>query len=141
MIVLCSGAFDPIHIGHLALLSDAAKLGRVFVALNSDEWLQRKKGYAFVSWAERCEILEAIKYVQAVVPVDDADGTVCEAIARIKPHFFANGGDRDHADEQEHALCVKLGVKELFGVGGGKIQSSTGLLRRILDYHSHALPR
>ena len=41
----------------------------------------------------RVEILNAIKGVVLVDSVDDSDGTVCEAIRRLRPTFF-NGGDR-----------------------------------------------
>lgn len=43
-IVVITGGFDPIHSGHIAYINAAAKLGRVVVGVNSDEWLTRKKG-------------------------------------------------------------------------------------------------
>jgi D-beta-D-heptose 7-phosphate kinase/D-beta-D-heptose 1-phosphate adenosyltransferase len=129
VIVLCSGGFDPLHVGHLDLIYGAADLGRVVVALNSDAWLVRKKGFAFMPYAERCRILYALAVpVHLVVAVDDADGTVCDAIRRIRPHYFANGGDRTQGEPAEHALCVELGVQELFGIGGEKVQSSSALV-------------
>ena len=42
--ILISGAFNPLHIGHLLLLKDASKYGRVIVALNSDELGPKKQG-------------------------------------------------------------------------------------------------
>jgi cytidyltransferase-like protein len=56
-IIAVSGAFDPIHAGHVRLINDAAAYGMVVVILNSDEWLRRKKGYVFMPWEERKEIL------------------------------------------------------------------------------------
>ena len=42
---LISGGFDPVHIGHLAMIKDAKKIAdKVIVLLNSDNWLVRKKG-------------------------------------------------------------------------------------------------
>ena len=41
--ILISGAFNPLHFGHLLLLKDASKYGKVIVALNSDEWVIRTK--------------------------------------------------------------------------------------------------
>ena len=46
-IVLVSGGFDPIHSGHIKLIEDASKYGKVVVLLNSDEWLRGKKGKEF----------------------------------------------------------------------------------------------
>ena len=46
-IVLVSGGFDPIHSGHISLINGASKHGNVVVLLNSDQWLQNKKGKEF----------------------------------------------------------------------------------------------
>lgn len=131
MIVLISGGFDPLHVGHLRMIQESAKLGRVVIALNSDEWLYRKKGYFFMEFAERQEILLALPEVAIVVAVDDSDGTVCDAIKRLHPNYFGNGGDRITANEAEGALCEKLGVKQVFDLGGGKTQSSSALVQRL----------
>lgn len=100
------------------------------VALNSDSWLVRKKGYAFMPWEERAEILRALWCVHSVIPVDDSDGTVCAAIKDLQPTHFANGGDRTNANPYEAAVCDKFSVMQLFGIGGGKIQSSSELVRK-----------
>jgi D-beta-D-heptose 7-phosphate kinase/D-beta-D-heptose 1-phosphate adenosyltransferase len=129
MIVLVSGGMDPLHVGHLNLIEGAAELGRVYVALNSDDWLTRKKGRPFMPWADRARILRALKLVTEVIPVDDHDGTVCHAIGALHPHIFANGGDRTVGETRESALCRLLGVHEAFNVGGGKIRSSSELIK------------
>ena len=47
-IVLATGGFDPIHSGHISFLKEAKELGdMLIVGLNSDEWLERKKGKCF----------------------------------------------------------------------------------------------
>lgn len=130
MMVLISGGFDPLHVGHLNLINGARPYGRVVVALNSDAWLVSKKGYAFMSFDDRREILLAIEGVSLVLPVNDADGTVCDALTRLRPDYFANGGDRESADSAEDAVCRKIGIRQLFGVGGGKVRSSSDLVRR-----------
>ena len=128
--VIClSGGADPIHIGHIRMIDAAKEHGDVVWILNSDEWLKRKKGYSFMRWEHRAEILRAITGVKLVVPVDDADGTVCEALQRIKPAYFANGGDRTIDNTPEIALCRNLGIKMLFNVGGKKVESSSELVR------------
>ncbi len=58
-----------IHHGHIRILKAAKKLGTVVVALTIDKEIISKKGYApELSFEERAEILEAIKYVDEVVP-------------------------------------------------------------------------
>ena len=58
--IMLSGGFDPIHIGHVRMILAAAELGDVIIAVNSDDWLMRKKGYIFMPWEERVEIIRAI---------------------------------------------------------------------------------
>ena len=110
------------------MILDASTYGNVIVVANSDEWLISKKGYVFMPWTQRAEILRAIKGVTAVEAVDDSDGSVCEAIQRVRPDYFANGGDRKFENTPEVDLCEKLGVEMVWNVGGEKIQSSSDLV-------------
>ncbi len=48
--VAVSGGFDPIHVGHVRMILDAASHGDVVVMLNSDEWIKEKKGSACMGW-------------------------------------------------------------------------------------------
>ena len=129
--VAVSGGFDPVHVGHVRMILEAAEVGDVIVIANSDEWLMRKKGYVFMPWKERAEILASIRGVLKVVTVDDSDGTVCEALRRENPTFFANGGDRKTDNTPEMDVCSELGIGLLWGVGGGKIQSSSEVLKNV----------
>lgn len=129
--VAVSGGMDPVHKGHVRMIQEAAQFGDVIIILNSDDWLMRKKGFVFMSWEERAEILESIKGVTKVVRVDDTDGSVCEALRREKPTYFANGGDRTDKNTPEMDVCSELGITMLWGVGGGKIQSSSDLVAKI----------
>ena len=72
-IIAVSGGFDPVHIGHVRMIKDASRYGDVLVIINSDEWLERKKGYVFMPWKERAEIMGNIKGVTTVTSVDDSD--------------------------------------------------------------------
>ena len=116
------------HIGHLRMIQEAAEYGQVIVIVNSDEWLMRKKGYIFMPFDERCEILRGFTGVKETVAVDDTDNTVCEALQRIQPTYFANGGDRKNSNTPEMDVCDAAGINLLWNVGGGKIQSSSTLV-------------
>ena len=85
--VMVSGGFDPVHAGHIRMIRHAAEFGDVIVIANSDDWLFRKKGFVFMEYERRIEILNAIKGVILVDSVDDSDGTVCDAIRRHVPTF------------------------------------------------------
>lgn len=133
--VMVSGGFDPIHAGHIRMICAAAKYGDVVIIANSDDWLYRKKGFVFMEWERRVEILNAIKGVVLVDSVDDTDDTVCEAINRLKPTYFANGGDRGRSNTPEQTVCNKLGIELLWAIGGEeKLDSSSELARKARDF-------
>lgn len=129
--VLVSGGFDPVHVGHIRMIREAAKFGDVIVIANSDEWLHRKKGFNFMDFKSRHEVLDSIKGVILVDSVNDTDGTVCDALKRHVPTYFANGGDRGKDNTPEVLLCKELGIKLLWGIGGDeKVESSSRLTRK-----------
>lgn len=129
---MVSGGFDPVHAGHIRMIIEAGKWGDVIVIANSDRWLFEKKGFVFMDFEQRAEILQAIKGVILVDSVDDTDGTVCDAIRRHKPTYFANGGDRGRNNTPEQTVCEELGVKMLWSVGGDeKRDSSSELVKRV----------
>ena len=135
-VIIVSGGFDPVHKGHIRMFREAANFGaNVIVGLNSDEWLTRKKGKPFMDFKERKEILEAFRYVNQVIPFNDDDGTACDLIEKVNDMYdsdqkiyFANGGDRGKDNVPEVDTCKESGVIMLWGVGGGKIQSSSWLI-------------
>ena len=143
-VVAVSGGFDPIHIGHVRMFKEAKALGDTLVViLNNDAWLRAKKGFAFMPEAERAEIIREFPYVDAVVITNhaenDPDRSVNRALRSIRPHIFANGGDRKaKADIPEAAVCDELGIKMVFNVGkGGKVQSSSWLTDNVRREEAH----
>lgn len=134
--VLVSGGFDPLHAGHVELIESARQYGEVIIALNSDAWLVRKKGYAFMTWDERAKILKSLKGVVGVLPFNDDDGSAADAIRSSHPHIFAKGGDRSLVTlpVNEVVACEQSGVRILCGLGG-KIQSSSELVQQAMLKH------
>lgn len=133
VLVAVSGGFDPIHVGHVRMIRDAACAGPVVVILNTDRWLVNKKGYVFMPFEERKEIIESIKGVKSVVAADDEDGTVSITLGKVHPTHFANGGDRYVTNTPEMQVCKKYGIEMLWNVGGRKIQSSSELVDNLKD--------
>jgi cytidyltransferase-like protein len=143
--VAISGGFDPVHVGHIEMMKEAKELGdKLVVIVNNDNWLKKKKGFAFMPEQERKAIIEAIRYVDEVVitkhPENPTDMSVCAELETLKPDIFANGGDRDKKDADtktsslnpEQLLCQRLGIKMVYNVGkSGKIQSSSELVKRV----------
>ena len=84
-----------------------------------------------MEFGKRSEILSSIKGVILVDSVDDTDGTVCEAIRRHQPYYFANGGDRGKSNTPEQDVCEEIGVELLWGIGGDyKADASSDLVDR-----------
>lgn len=134
-VVAVSGGFDPVHAGHVRMFKAASKLGDFLVIImNNDNWVKNKKGYVFMSENERKEIIEALGCVDRVVLTkhspDSEDVSVCETLKELKPYIFANGGDRKVDNIPEYRLCEELEIEMVFNVGGGKVQSSSELLKR-----------
>lgn len=142
LIVAVSGGFDPVHVGHVRMVNEAKKLagkdGKVVVILNNDNWLKAKKGFVFMDEKERKEIMQSLKNVDEVVITkhkkNPNDMSVCDALRQIKPHVFANGGDRTKKNIPELDLGLEWGMKMAFGVGkGGKVQSSSWLVQKVKE--------
>lgn len=131
--IMLSGGFDPIHVGHIRMIQEASKFGEVIVVVNSDAWLLRKKGYCFMDFEDRCEIVRSIEGVKKVLSCDDTDDTVIDAIIKYKPDIFGNGGDRFMKNTPEAAICEKYEIETLWGLGGEKIRSSSTIIKKTKD--------
>jgi cytidyltransferase-like protein len=135
-IVLVTGGFDPVHSGHVDYFYAAKALGdQLWVGLNSDEWLTRKKGKPFMPWIERGAIVGHLKPVDFVFEFDDSDGSARDAIRQARKYtsgkiIFANGGDRTSTNIPEMDVDVD-NVEFVFGVGGeNKKNSSSWILKK-----------
>jgi len=140
-----SGGFDPLHVGHLRMIKAAHALqdhcrygSQLIIGLNSDDWLRRKKGANFINFAHRAELIGGYKEVDEVVSFDDSDGTAKELLRILRARFpadeyniiFCNGGDRVEGHVPEGELAEELDIEFLYGIGGGKIESSSELVTK-----------
>jgi cytidyltransferase-like protein len=132
-IIAASGGFDPVHPGHISYLIESKKLGDVLVVIvNGDAFLTTKKGKPFQNLQQRCSIVSALPGVDYVIPFEiDNDMTVGKALEIVRPHAFANGGDRsDKHTVPEWAICKKHNIEFVTGVGLEKKWSSSDLLSK-----------
>ncbi len=138
-VIITSGYFNPIHVGHLNLIKEAKKLGDMLVVIvNNDAQVKIKGSVPFMPVEERLSILKDIKHVDEVFLSVDQDRTVAQslrAVAELYPGelYFAKGGDRDISNlpEEEKKACQDFNITIVNGVGGGKVQSSSWLLKNV----------
>jgi cytidyltransferase-like protein len=145
-VLLISGGFDPIHKGHIECIQRANQLAdEVWIGINNDSWLKRKKGKSFMEESERKFIMENIKgvsHVYVMNPKIHNDDTAIDFIdhARIKyirengdlpkgVMAFGNGGDRTETTTPENDVCNAYGIESVWRLGD-KIQSSSWLLEK-----------
>ena len=126
-IVVTSGYFDPLHIGHIECLELARQLGdKLIVIINNDLQTKLKKGKSFMNEKDRMKIISALRCVDEVFLSIDKDKTQCESLKYLKPNIFAKGGDRTSCEIPESKICKKLGIQIIDGLGE-KIRSSSDL--------------
>ena len=136
--VIVSGYFNPIHKGHLEYFNNAKDLAdALFVIINSDLQRALKGSKEFQLEEERLLIVSNIKAVDKAILSVDKDRTVCATLEKIANDYnqdfdlaFANGGDQNNDTIPEKAICEKVGIKLIDGLGE-KIQSSSWLLKKI----------
>ena len=134
-IVLVSGGFDPIHSGHIAYFEDAKKLGdELWVGVNSDAWLTRKKGRPFMPFSERANLVKNLKPVDQVLSFEDdelgSSNCCIEKILNLTGSntkiIVANGGDRNPSNIPE---VIKYGdhprVEFAWSIGGDDKKNSS----------------
>jgi|TARA_Y100000593_G_scaffold36171_1_gene70487 cytidyltransferase-like protein len=140
-VVVISGFFNPLHIGHIDYISSARNLGDfLIVIVNSDDQVEIKGSVPFMNQDDRLRIIRNIKGVDRSVISIDKDGSVCQTIReefkRLQndPFFeemiFANGGDRKEGGVPEDILESELGIRMVYNIGGEKIQSSSDLIKK-----------
>ena len=141
-LVIVSGYFSPLHVGHLNMIEAAASAGdKVVVIVNNNAQQVLKKGKVIIDEADRLRIVKALRAVDEAVIAIDHDGAVSESIAAIADShpdhdiIFGNGGDRESgAVVPETDVCDRYGITMVFDLGGNtKADSSTRINAALED--------
>ena len=91
--VLTYGTYDLLHYGHIRLLRRAAQLGDyLVVALSTDEFNASKGKTSFYSYSVRKEMLEAVRYVDLVIPEEAWEQKISD-IQKYDIDVVVMGGD------------------------------------------------
>lgn len=108
-------AVDLIHYGHIYIINEGAKLGKVTIGLLTDEAIARYKRVPLSSYEQRKAIIENIKGVHSVVRQEDDD--YVSIIKKLKPDYFVHGDDWKSGVQEEKRRRVIQAVQEY----GGKV--------------------
>jgi len=141
-IIIASGYFDPVHIGHIDYLNMAKNLGDwLIVIVNNDRQTMNKKGMIFQTESDRIGIIQNLKSVDETQLSIDEDPSVCKTISFICEKYsedeiiFAKGGDRILSNIPEAEICIEKGITIVDGLGE-KIRSSSELVAKYTKgYH------
>jgi len=114
-IVYLPMAVDLIHHGHINIINEGKKLGKVVVGLLTDEAIANYKRVPLSSYEQRKKVIENIVGVHAVMPQETDD--YIPTIEKLKPDFFVHGDDWKAGVQKEKRKKV---IKTM-GKWGGKV--------------------
>jgi FAD synthetase len=142
-IVLASGTFDLLHLGHVRYLEEAKKAGGrnaiLIVIVAKDETVQKRKGARPIMPEEhRRALVESLKVVdKAILGFKDLD--ILAVIEEVKPDFIAVGYDQNSIEEQVSKIVAqqKLSVQivKISKFGKDELDSSVKIKRRITQLY------
>lgn len=127
-VVLATGCFDPLHVGHVRYLRAAKEHGGfLVVAVNDDGSTRRLKGGGrpVVPERDRAALLASLKVVDAVLLFDEGD--LPRLLRELKPAVRAAGTDRAAEVISEAETLRGMGIETVI-VGGPKLRSSSDVV-------------
>lgn len=140
-VVLASGVFDLLHLGHVRFLEDAKKAGgddaRLVVIVARDSTAEKLKGRKpIMSEDQRCALVESLKVVdQAVLGCEGFD--IGEVIEKIHPDIIALGYDQAEMEAEVKDFLAKrhlsISVVRVGKYGENILDSSTKIKQKIID--------
>ena len=140
-VVLASGVFDLLHLGHVRFLEEAKRAGgaraKLVVIIARDSTIEKTKGRKpIMSEDQRCALVESLRVVdEAVLGYEGLD--IGEVIEKIKPDVIALGYDQAEMEKEvktyvaEHKLPVE--VVRIGRFGENALDSSSKIKQKIID--------
>jgi len=130
-LVLATGCFDILHVGHIKLLEQARGLGdMLIVGINSDMSVRRLKGATrpIMNESDRVYMLKSLRCVDGVCIFGEDDPG--ELIRKVKPSIFVKGGDYQEKDLKELPALKEVGAR-FVSIPLVKGYSTTELINRM----------
>jgi len=140
-VVLASGVFDLLHLGHVRFLEEAKKTGgenaKLIVIIARDSTVEKTKGRKpIMSEDQRRALVESLKVVdEAALGYEDLD--IGEVIEKIKPDVIALGYDQADMEKDVKTYVAKHKVRvEVVRIGKfaeNALDSSSKIKQKIID--------
>ncbi|KGB13969.1 glycerol-3-phosphate cytidylyltransferase [Latilactobacillus sakei subsp. sakei] len=126
--VITYGTFDLLHWGHIRLLQRAKELGDyLIVSISTDEFNRIKHKEAYHSYEHRKYILEAIKYVDEVIPETDWEQKKTD-IEKYDIDTFVMGDDWKGQFDFLKNQCEVIYLPRTEGISTSKIKNDLNIL-------------
>jgi len=129
--VITYGTFDMFHVGHLELLKRLKAHGdELIVAVSTDAFNDIKGKKTIIPYAQRAQIVEAIKYVDKVIPEEDWE----QKIEDIKKHdidIFIMGDDWTGKFDFLKEYCEVLYLPRTEGISSTKLKNTLNTISAI----------
>ncbi|MCS7124916.1 MAG: FAD synthase [Candidatus Bathyarchaeota archaeon] len=142
-VVLASGVFDLLHLGHVRYLEEAKKAGgenaELIVIVARDSTVEKRKGYKpVIPENQRRALVEALKVVdEAILGYEEFD--MGKVIEKIKPDIIAVGHDQDGMEEAVKDYIRKKGlnikVVRISKFGENELDSSSKIKQKIIEHY------
>lgn len=126
--VITYGTFDLLHAGHINLLRRAKELGDyLIVVVSSDEFnLNEKHKKCYFSYEDRKQLVEAVRYVDLVIPENSWDQKISD-VKEFKVDTFVMGNDWEGKFDFLKEYCEVVYLPRTEGISTTKIKQDLGL--------------
>ena len=143
-IVLASGVFDLLHLGHVKFLQEAKKAGgkkaKLFVIVAKDRTVEKIKGRKpIIPENQRCMLINSLKVVdKAILGYEKFD--IAEVITKIKPDLIVLGYDQVDMEKNVKEYCLNnatnIEIIKIRKFGEESLDSSSKILQKIIENFS-----
>lgn len=135
-IVVATGTFEILHLGHIKFLKEAKKLGdKLIVIVARDENVKKfKNHFPAIPEKNRLAIIKELNFVDEAILGDKKD--IFKPIKKIKPHIIALGKTQDFdeniLDKELKKRCLNVKIVRIKSFYNGKLNSTTKIKEKIL---------
>jgi FAD synthetase len=143
-VVVASGTFDLLHLGHVRFLEEAKKAGgkdaELIVIVARDSTVKARKGKTTIMPEDqRRALVESLRVVDEAI-LGFEDFSIEEAIEKIKPDVIAVGYDQDGIEKEVLKAIeekkIKVQVAKIGRFGKRELDSSSKIVRKIVEHFS-----